>query len=149
MQCTVRRPLPLLAWAALPLLVTAVVLGFTSLGELLLGASGETVLTSAHAGAAAGLTAMVGYSIEWPAGWRKAHWTYAAVILIAGFFVHGTNVPPIVAITLGVPGAALLLRMTWLHRAAGKRGTVVRETEPKRRVVQAPSMPRPAITNKA
>ncbi|ONI85331.1 hypothetical protein ALI144C_13600 [Actinosynnema sp. ALI-1.44] len=124
MQCAARRPLPLLAWAALPLLLTAVVLGFTSLGELVLGASGTTVLTSAHAGAAAGLTAIVGHSIEWPPGWQRWNWPYAALILATGVALHGTAVPAILAITLGIPSGALLLHMTRLHKTLvrGYRG---------------------------
>nr|CEL21690.1 hypothetical protein [Kibdelosporangium sp. MJ126-NF4] len=102
---------------ALPVLFTAVVLGLTSLGLLLLGVSGDTILTSAHLGTAAGLTAMIGYSIEWPPGWRRLNWPYAALILAIGVVLHGTDVPAILAIALGVPSGALLLHVLWLHKS--------------------------------
>ncbi|RSM82766.1 hypothetical protein DMH04_24420 [Kibdelosporangium aridum] len=124
MQCTVRRPLPLLSWVALPVLFTAVVLGLTSVGQLLLASPGDTVLTSAHMGTAAGVTAMVGYSIEWPPGWRWLNWPYAFVVFVAGIVLHGMVVPAILAIGLGIPSAALLLRITWLHRGIGKHAAL-------------------------
>ncbi|MCE7008083.1 hypothetical protein LWC34_35460 [Kibdelosporangium philippinense] len=124
MQCAVRRPLPLLSWVALPVLFTAVVLGLTSLGQLLLSSPGDTVLTSAHMGVAAAVTAMVGYSIEWPAGWRWLNWPYASVVFISGLVLHGMVVPAILAIGLGIPSTALLLRITWLHRSLGKHAPI-------------------------
>jgi len=115
-RCAVRKPLPLLSWVALPVVFTAVVLGLTSLGQLLLGSPGDTILTSAHMGTAAAVTAMVGYSIEWPPGWGRLNWPYAFVVFVAGVFLHGLTVPAFLAIGAGVPSGALLLRMTWLHR---------------------------------
>ncbi|MFC0109538.1 hypothetical protein [Kibdelosporangium aridum] len=120
MQCAVRRPLPLLSWVALPVLFTAVVLGLTSVGQLLLSSPGDTVLTSAHMGTAAGVTAMVGYSIDRPRGWRWLNWLYAFVVFVAGIVLHGMIVPAILAIGLGIPSAVVLLRITWLHRSIGK-----------------------------
>ncbi|WP_143446716.1 hypothetical protein [Kibdelosporangium aridum] len=120
MQCAVRRPLPLLSWVALPVLFTAVVLGLTSVGQLLLSSPGDTVLTSAHMGTAAGVTAMVGYSIDRPRGWRWLNWLYAFVVFVAGIVLHGMIVPAILAIGLGIPSAVVLLRITWLHRSMGK-----------------------------
>ncbi|SMD20188.1 hypothetical protein SAMN05661093_06262 [Kibdelosporangium aridum] len=102
------------------MLFTAVVLGLTSVGQLLLSSPGDTVLTSAHMGTAAGVTAMVGYSIDRPRGWRWLNWLYAFVVFVAGIVLHGMIVPAILAIGLGIPSAVVLLRITWLHRSMGK-----------------------------
>jgi hypothetical protein len=119
-QCAVRRPLPLLSWAALPVVFTTAVLGLTSLGQLLLGLPGETLLTSAHLGTAAAVTAMVGYSIEWPPNWRWAHWPYAVTVFVSGIALHGLMVPAVIAIIGAVPSGAILLRMAWVHRSIGR-----------------------------
>jgi hypothetical protein len=119
-QCAVRRPLPLLSWAALPMVFTTAVLGLTSLGQLLLSLPGETLLTSAHLGTAAGVTAMVGYSIEWPPHWRWVHWPYSIAVFVAGIALHGLMVPAVIAIAGAIPCGGLLLRMAWMHRAIGK-----------------------------
>jgi hypothetical protein len=120
-HCAVRRPFPLLAWAAVPVLFTAAVLGLTSVGQLLLGAPGDTVLTSAHLGASAGLTAMVAYSIEWPPSWRWVRWPYPIAVFVAGILVHGLMVPTIVALAAGVPSAAIMIRIACQHRSIGNR----------------------------
>jgi hypothetical protein len=123
----VRRPLPLLAWVAIPVLFTAATLGLTSLGELLLNLPGDTVLTSAHLGAAAALTAMVGLSIEWPARWRTARWIYPFVVFAAGIALHGLDVPAIPALAAGLPSAAILARIACMHKPAQetRRSTLV------------------------
>jgi hypothetical protein len=118
--CAVRRPLPLLSWVALPVVFTTAVLGLTSLGQLLLGLPGESLLTSAHLGTAAGLTAMVGYSIEWPPKWRWAHWPYSVAVFAAGIALHGLMIPAVIVIIAAIPCGAILLRMTWMHRSIGR-----------------------------
>jgi hypothetical protein len=121
-QCAVRRPFPLLAWIAVPWLFTAAVLGLTSLGEFLLGMPADTMVTSAHLGAAAGVTVVVGFSMEWPSTrWRGIRWGYALVVFAAGIVVHGTVLPPGVALVAGLPSAAILARITWLHRFSTER----------------------------
>jgi hypothetical protein len=119
-QCAVRRPLPLLSWAALPVVFTTAVLGLTSLGQLLLGLPGETLLTSAHLGTAAGVTAMVGYSIEWPPNWRWAHWPYSVAVFASGIALHGLMIPAVIAILGAIPSGAILLRVAWMHRSIGR-----------------------------
>jgi hypothetical protein len=118
--CAVRRPLPLLSWVALPVVFTTAVLGLTSLGQLLLGLPGESLLTSAHLGTAAGLTAMVGYSIEWPPKWRWAHWPYSVAVFAAGIALHGLMIPAVIVIVGAIPCGAILLRMAWMHRSIGR-----------------------------
>ena len=117
MLCPERRPLPLLAWIAIPALFTAATLGLTSLGELLLNLPGDTVLTSAHLGAAAGVTVMVGLSIEWRPKWRLIHWAYPVAVFAAGIALHGLQVPTIVSLAAGLPSAAILARISWVHRS--------------------------------
>lgn len=119
-QCAARRPLPLLSWAALPVVFTTAVLGLTSLGQLLLGLPGEALLTSAHLGTAAGVTAMVGYSIEWPPNWRRVHWPYSVAVFAAGIALHGLMIPAVIAILGAIPCGAILLRMAWTHRSIGR-----------------------------
>jgi hypothetical protein len=119
-QCAVRRPLPLLSWAALPVVFTTAVLGLTSLGQLLLGLPGDTLLTSAHLGTAAAVTAMVGYSIEWPPNWRWVHWPYSIAVFVVGIALHGLMVPAIIAIAGAIPSGGLLLRVAWMHRTIGR-----------------------------
>jgi hypothetical protein len=116
-QCAVRRPFPLLAWAAVPWLFTAAVLGLTSLGEFLLGLPADTMVTSAHLGAATGVTVVVGFSIEWPSTrWRELRWVYVLVVFVVGIVVHGTVMPPGITLVAGLPSAVILARITWLHR---------------------------------
>ena len=119
-QCTVRRPLPLLSWVALPVVFTTTVLGLTSLGQLLLGLPGEALLTSAHLGSAAGVTAMAGYAIEWPPHRRWMHWPYAVAVFAAGIALHGLMIPAVITIAGAVPSVALLMRVTWVHRSISR-----------------------------
>jgi len=112
-----RRPLPLLAWAAIPVLFTAATLGLTSLGELLLNLPGDTTLTSAHLGAAAGVTAMVGLSIEWPPKWRPINLVYPIVVFAAGVALHGLVVPTIPALAAGLPSVAVLIGIAHVHKS--------------------------------
>jgi hypothetical protein len=114
----VRRPFPLLTWAAIPVLFTAAVLGLTSMGEFLLGLPGDTVLTSAHLGAAAAVTAIVGLSIEWRPNLRAVRWAYPVVVFVLGVVLHGTELPAVVALAAGLPSVAILARITYLHRFA-------------------------------
>lgn len=104
---------------------TAAVLGLTSLGQLLLGLPGEVLVTSAHLGAAAGVTAMVGYSIEWPPRWRWVHWPYSIAVLLAGLALHGLMIPAVIMIAAAIPSGAVLLRMAWVHRSIRRPRTVV------------------------
>jgi uncharacterized membrane protein YoaK (UPF0700 family) len=103
----------------LPVVFTAAVLGLTSAGELLLGMPGDTVVTSAHLGATAGVMVMAGSSIEWPPRWRWLRWPYPAAVFAAGVALHGLVLPAVVALALGVPSVAVLLRVAWMHRSPG------------------------------
>ncbi|MEV4315838.1 hypothetical protein [Actinocrispum sp. NPDC049592] len=117
MQCAVHRPFPLLSWAAVPLLFIAAVLGLTSVGEFLLALPTDTTVTSAHFGAAAGVTVVIGFSMDWPSPrWRGTRWVYAVVILGIGVALHGVVVPGVVAMAMGLPSSAILARISWVHR---------------------------------
>ncbi|WP_132121355.1 hypothetical protein [Actinocrispum wychmicini] len=116
MSRAVRQPFPLLAWAVVPALFTAAVLGLTSLGEILLSQPSDIVLTSAHLGAAAGVTLIVGLARPWPRRLRAVRWVYPVVIFVVGVVVHGTDVPTVVALTTGLPSVAILARMRYLRR---------------------------------
>jgi hypothetical protein len=119
--CAVRRPFPLLAWAAIPVLFTAAVLGLTSLGEVLLSMPASVTVTSAHLGASAAVTAMMGLSMEWPPAWRWARVPYPVAVFAAGLALHGLEIPAIPALIAGLSSLAVLARITRLHRPSRKR----------------------------
>jgi hypothetical protein len=112
----VRQPFPLLAWAAVPVLFTAAVLGLTSVGEFLLSRPTSTVLTSAHLGAAGGVTLIVGLARQWPARQRALRWAYPGVIFALGIVLHGTEVPTVVALSTGLPSVAILAWFRYAQR---------------------------------
>lgn len=99
-----------------PALFTAAVLGLTSLGELLLSQPTDTELTSAHLGAAAGVTLIVGLARQWPGRQRLLRWAYPGVIFALGIVLHGTEVPAVVALSTGLPSVAILAWLRHIQR---------------------------------
>jgi hypothetical protein len=99
-------------------LFTAAVLGLTSMGEFLLGLPADTVLTSAHLGASAAVTAIIGFSIEWRPSLRAVRWAYPVLVFVLGIALHGIEFPAVVALAAGLPSVAVLARITYVHRFA-------------------------------
>jgi Cys-tRNA synthase (O-phospho-L-seryl-tRNA:Cys-tRNA synthase) len=83
--------------------------GLTSLAETLLDHPADVVVTSGHVGAAAAVTLIVGLSIEWQPRFRIARWAYPAAIFVLGLVLHGTDVPTVPSLAVGLPSAAVLV----------------------------------------
>jgi hypothetical protein len=109
------RPLPVVAWLAVPILFATAVLGLVAMFGVLVGADWQATLSSALCGAAAALTALLDVRPEsWPAGGR---WVlrigYPAAVFAAGLWLGGVTIPTPMAIAVGLPALGTLVL---LHR---------------------------------
>jgi hypothetical protein len=106
-----RRPLTLLLWLVAPVLFAAAVLGLTGFGGVLLDADWRVSLSAAVFGPAAGVTALLSGTVEWPARWLR-WWVglgYPALVFVAGLVLAGVSLPAPLAMLIGTPALVTLV----------------------------------------
>jgi len=105
------RPLPVVAWLAIPFLFAAAVLGLVAVLGVLVDADWQATLSSALCGAAAAVTALIDVNPEsWPKyRLRALRITYPAVIFIVGLVLGGPTIPTWAAATAGLPALVTLV----------------------------------------
>ena len=103
----VGRPLPLLAWLAVPILFVAAVLGVTAILGVLLAADWQATLSPALFGSAAAVTGLIGVGREWPTCRTVCvRVGYPAALFGVGLAIGGAPVPTPVGILVGLPALA-------------------------------------------
>lgn len=105
------------------MLFAAAVLGVTAIAGLLMGADWPVTLSPALFGAAATVTALIGFAAEWPRGRTLlVRFGYPAVLFLTGLVIGGVPVPTEAALVVGLPALVTL-------------GHLCRQVRPRRSVV--------------
>ena len=111
------RPLPVALWLAVPVLLTAAIMGLISVFSLAFGlGAGMVPLPAPVFGATAAITLLLYRAVVWGrlGRLRKIMLGYPALVLAAGIGVSWLSLPAVVGVTVGLPAvAAVAVLYVW------------------------------------